>query len=104
MGKPLFNQYNIYHTDSNIPNKLKSHIFKENMYFLANRCVTSYSNSAYSGVYVVRLNNIDIYEMFHGFFSFNEIVEGVYIRPVVYLQPGIQLTRSVKAGYQWDVN
>lgn len=82
---------------------LENMIFKER-YWLATRCIYSFANPMTFDVYRVLTNNINPVNLPTGYSdNIFHNWEDAAVRPIVYLEPSIELITSGRIGYDWDV-
>lgn len=104
MGKPLFNTYAIYYTDPHIPDKLESHIVKDN-YWVASRCAFPDSVFSSFSVRCVYFRGVDGFVLCHGYLdSFSGYGNYSLVRPVVVLESEDKLIEYTDDGYNWKVD
>lgn len=105
MGKPKMINHVIWHTDPNIPDSLKTHIFKPYLYWMAGRYVYSDPDNSIFSVRYVLPDYVFGHYLCYGYSDSFHRYGGIgSVRPVVVLESGVQLTEYTQNGYNWKVD
>lgn len=107
MGKTVYTWWSINKEDPNIPTKLKEHIFKDT-YWLASRYVypAQSTNASYFYTNNINVDNCRALSQCGGTTTGYNIYydRSSYVRPVVYIDKNVNIFKSNRTGYDWEVD